>query len=286
MGAWRCKGRGELMDRRMVFKLFTLVCVLGLANGCGGGLEEKTRTGSIRFVVDWGEPTRLLPSASNGLRFVVKELRTGSQDEPQLLLTKIEPRPPGASTSEVTINGLPSVKVQIDISAHPDSVAAGNAQATGSVEATIPAGGTVDKAITLNSTIQTVVITSNQPSAIVGETLTLTARAHDARGNQVLTSPSKWLWTIVSPTIASGTTTTDQLTLDGLSPGSTVIKALERESNKEGSITVTISTAAPPPLPDCLIGTGDWLGTRYDLTVGGSLPNQLLRFRRDDPTVA
>lgn len=239
---------------RRVFLLSTLA--FALLPGCGGSGNSDSPTvpgrGEVVFTMHWperspAEATRLIPKASNSLRFKVFEKRTGSDDEPKLITERVEPRPaddpsglPPSST--VRIDGLPAVAVRIEISAHPSAEGTGTAQASGTVEMKIEENKESTQAITLASTIAQVRITPESGEIGVGKQKAFFANAYDSSDALVLTARDKWQWTIADTSVVEKLFDSDSsILLRGVKrDAATVVTARETESNKGAAVNVNV----------------------------------------------
>src|SRR5579862_5165028 len=166
----------------------TLLAVAGLLGaaaltGCGGGgmtgagqqiADDGSGRGAIEISVKWPAPSKLIPVTSQAIAVVVKST-SGSVLATPPVITK----PVGTLTStSSTIGNLPAGSVTVTATAYPNSDGSGNAQATGSLTATVQAGKTTTTpALTMGTTIKTIQLTPSASTATVGQQITVTASA-------------------------------------------------------------------------------------------------------------
>jgi len=235
--------------------IFTGGCGSG---GAGTGFTNVPGAGSGRLAVAIKWPAssgRLIPSASQHIKAVLSAGAT-ILDTKQL----VRPTQPPWTTS-VTFDNLQAGTVTLTATAFPNADGTGNAQASGSVPATITSGQQASVTLTMATTVQTLKVTPPTPSVNTGSSVQLTATAYDKDGNVVLVTPGNITWTPAASGNATVSPATGQTTsATGVMAGTQVVTATESESKVSGSATVTVTQqtgCAPGPVagPGFLAGS-------------------------------
>lgn len=265
-----------------------VISSLLIISGCGGGGGKNAASpgvsptvsaasrgkGQVAFTIHWPAATaaksRLLPTASKSIKFTVVEY-----DAPNnvVVLTKIAARPPDTeTTSTVLLDGLPTVLVNIKAEAFPSADATGVVQAAGLLTVSIEQNKTIDKTITLNSTVKSVEVTAAAPVTIGADgkfslnlsdttnpdsiKAALTATAYNAAHEIVLTALDKWVYQSEKPNVATVSPPTDgttrkakgraegiggaQAVVTAVGAGDSVITITESESQVATQVTASV----------------------------------------------
>ena len=231
------------MRRRTLLMLASCSPLLSLLASCGGGQStSRSERGSVRFTVHWPEPSRLIPAATNSLRFVAVVLHPPNGE---IVSDRFVARQQQA-TSVLLLDDLPAVKVRIRVTAHASADGTGTALAAGSVEVDVPEGAISGQGITLTSRVTEVRVTPAAANVAVGKIVRLTASAFDAQGNMVVIRPDQWQWSIAPGTIASIAPGGDTAQVTGRVNGVAVASVVLPEAGLSASKNVTVQ---PPSLP-------------------------------------
>jgi hypothetical protein len=208
------------------------------------GAPTVTGRGRVAFTITWPELTadsRLVPAAARSIKFQVFSLQPVSDE---VIHETVALRPAdGSTTSTIVLDPVPSIKVKIVATAHPNTDGTGIAQAAGTVEMTVEENKTASQALTMTSTITEVRVVPANPVVGSGQTLTLSASGHDAQGALVLTSGTKWEWVSSAPGTASVQSSGLTSSAQGLRPGTTEVTARDTESGKSATVALTVSDA-------------------------------------------
>ena len=226
-------------------------CLLPVLGGCSQGSQSihaapasATGRGAVQINIRWPAipQSRLVPAASQS---IVVELH----DTNGIKQTSATIQRP---TTTVTIQNVTNGDYIEYAFAYPTAAATGTAQAIGSQQITVVAD-TVNKTpdLTMNTTITFVGITPTNPVAAVGGApVTLSASATDKDGNNVLTAPANFKWTLQQTTAASLTPGGATASLLGLAKGTAVVSVKENESGvTSATVTASITASAQPPAP-------------------------------------
>lgn len=210
--------------------------------GCGGGNQSPKLTqvsdnarGAASFTIIWPARGRLIPAASNSVNVVVMQ---GTTVVGQHLLV----RPAGSGPTTGTFSVLPTGTLSATATAYPNIDGTGTAQASATVPVVITANQSTNINLTMNSTIDHLVLTPNPASVVVGSTLQMSVSGYDAANNIVLISSSKLQWTTSNGTFAkvgaNGKVT-------GAGVGSCNITITDTESGKAAAVPLTCKTVGP-----------------------------------------
>ncbi|MEZ0325257.1 MAG: hypothetical protein ACAH95_05080 [Fimbriimonas sp.] len=211
--------------------------------GCGGSSAKPSAEGTLRLSIEWPEQSRLVPIASKSVVInVIIKKGEGEYEVTERIAQKIIPRLATGNLSKVEIR-LPSTKLTIQADASPNEDGSGNIQATASKEVNIPESQTLPVAITMVTRIQQVKMTPNPDgsSLLIGSTGTYDATAESDGDVLVVTSPSKWTWTVSDPTLLSMTATGSKVTVKGLKKGRVTLTATEEESHRTKSAVIDVT---------------------------------------------
>lgn len=206
--------------------------------GCGGGGGSSSASsvsrGQATLTITW--PTsdaRLIPVASNS---IVVAFLNGTT----VVSTQTVARPSSGNTSTLAFTGLPTgMALTMTATAYPTTTGTGTAQASASKSVTVAAGQANALAITMASTISSIVLSSTSPSVTVGSTTTLTATPEDSTGATVLVSSTL---TYASSNAAVATISTAGV-ITGVAAGTATITVTESESGKTATATATVSAS-------------------------------------------
>ncbi len=180
------------------------ICSLGAFGlaGCGGGgsNDSQTRKGQVRLNISWTDKraaslsTRYIPVYASSLFFELYP-----KDNPNQRYTLTANRPPDKpSTQQVTFNELlPSGTYELAGAARALADAQGATVASGAVEINVQPGINA-VALTLNSTVKSLLVLG-QPLAVgVGQNATLQSGAFDPDGAGLLLPDGALTWSVVS----------------------------------------------------------------------------------------
>ena len=223
-----------------------------LSSGCSSGGTQPyagpispagttRQVGSLSLDVVWParDGTRLIPVASESIRVVVTAGET-------TVANRVVARPASGDRTNLILNEIPSGTVNVTATAHPQGNGSGTAQARGTIAVDVQPVQVSRVTLTMDSTIDRVLIAPDQPEVAPGGTIELVATALDAAGSLVLTAPSKWTWEKegAAVTVTPGG---DRASVRGDAVGTAVVRAKETESAKEGAVTVTVREGATNP---------------------------------------
>ncbi len=219
-----------------VFVLLLLGALSLLLAGCGGGgvtPAPRGDTGRLAIAITWPERSRLVPVLTESIQLALNHAVAGT-------LTRTAERPEAGGTSTVTFEDIPVGDVTLTATAYPFANAAGTALAVGQVSGTVYYNQTTTLSVTMQSSIASVSVTpeAGDATVLIGETNALIATAQNAANAMVLVNAaSGFHWTSSNPTIAS---VDDAGLVTGKAEGTVTITAMERESGKSGSLTLTV----------------------------------------------
>jgi alpha-tubulin suppressor-like RCC1 family protein len=176
----------QLTSWALLFLFCILLC------GCGGNnsTNSNANTGGMTVSVLWPDRSRLIPLASNSIRFSVSN--NGSLVASQLLT-----RPATGGQTTAIVANLPIGNLVASAAAYPQADGTGVAQAQTSLPVTTTAGQLTPVHLTMASTVKAVSLASGQ-SVSVGQSTSLNFTATDAGGNVVLVSAAAASYTVVS----------------------------------------------------------------------------------------
>jgi len=213
--------------------------------GCGGGGAASNpsapASGRAVIVIQWPEPSRLIPAAANSISIQVQEGSTAVDQQ-------LAARPASGNTSTVSFNNLPSGSFTVQATAYPNADGTGTALSAGSVPLTLGVGETKNFTVTMTSTIDHLELSAPVAQIVSGATTPFTVTAKDVSGALVLTTPGKLQWSSGTPSVAavdsSGVVT-------GALAGTSAISVTDSESGKSVSknITVLLIVTALPNSP-------------------------------------
>lgn len=253
------------MRKVALFGLMLLTLLVGL--GCGGAKGGSSTTGTLRLTVDWPEPSRLIPDASNSIKLTIL---AGAD----VVATKVVERPPsGSGKVTVEIGALPPITVLLKATAHPNIDGTGNAQAEGTAQVALTSNTTTSASILMGTTISKVRLTPPISTLQLGSSAEVVASAFDAEDNLILTNPARWSWEVSNGNVAiipDGAT----CLLEATHTGTSTITVRETESGKYTSSILSvgsssIGTYTIHPLPYHL-GMGVWDINDKGIVVGSA----------------
>lgn len=201
--------------------LSALIGVTG-CGGSGGRAPSALRGGRALFSVHWPAPTRLIPGAAKMLAVTVYD-----NGVPVAHQTVSRPTN-GATTSQVTLTGLPYDVLTVGVKAYPKDAESGTPQATGVAEMTVSEDQPGTASVALASTATQISI-GKPTKTWVGDASSVTLSATDKDGNIVLLSSGAGSepieWSVGDSTVATITGTGPTATLTGIGKGDTQIHA-------------------------------------------------------------
>jgi hypothetical protein len=213
--------------------------------GCGGSggssSANSVSRGQATLTITWpASDSRLIPAASNSITVTFLNGTTA-------VSTKTVARPTSGNTSTLAFTGLPTgTALTMTATAYPTTTGTGTAQATASKSVTVTAGQANALAITMASTISSLVLSSTTASVAVGSTTTLTATPEDSAGATVL----------VSSTLSFASSNTGVATVSsagvitGVAAGTATITVTESESGKTATATATVTSTSGTTIVD------------------------------------
>lgn len=241
--------------------LLLLAALSLLLTGCGGAphavSSRSVKTGGLKFSVRWPSRsrslTRLIPAGSNSILVTVVAVSNGQQIGTTLLA---RPLPPGTapadptSTTTATINSLPTGDVRVVALAYPNADGTGHVQASGALTATVIGQQvTTTPPLTMNSTIDHIVISPDPINAAPNGAVTVVASALDAVGAVVLVDASKFSFVVANTAIATADaqtnpsqTQTGVAIVTGHAIGTTSLVVADAESGKTATAQIVINT--------------------------------------------
>lgn len=239
--------------RKPVYAALALLLALAVLGGCGASSGGNPDQGAVTFTIHWPQAGRLIPLAAKSIRIVLTPEEWSGPMEgrqasaPPIIAEQLVPRPPeGQDTTVVTFSELAPGHLVVTATAYPNSDGTGTALAIGYVYVYIEAGKTTSATLTMSSTATGVSVAPSGPAeVIVGESMSLSAAAHDALGNTLLTSPSAWRWTIGDSSLATLSASGASCTVTGVAVGRTTITVTEQESGVSAQIALTIQPSGP-----------------------------------------
>jgi len=206
--------------------------------GCGGSGGSSSASsvsrGQATLTITWpASDSRLIPAASNSITVTFLNGTTA-------VSTKTVARPTSGNTSTLAFTGLlTGTALTMTATAYPTTTGTGTAQATASKSVTVTAGQANALAITMASTISSLVLSSTTPSVAVGSTMTLTATPEDSTGATVLVSSTL---SFASSNTAVATVSSAGV-ITGVAAGTATISVTESESGKTATATATVTTS-------------------------------------------
>ncbi len=212
--------------------LLMLLCagLLVWLTGCGSEHTPPPSSARAVVAVQWPARGRLIPTLTNCLGVEIRNNDGFSS-------TQLLDRPADGGGSQAVFDPLPVGTLQVIVRAYPNAGGAGTPLAGGTTQIITRAGQQATVALTLQSTIAQLRLSRNTLTLQTGETAALIATPVSSDGATVLTAPGSISWSSSDTGVAS-------VSADGVvsavAPGSTVITAVERESGKQGSATVTV----------------------------------------------
>lgn len=234
----------------LVFGVVSLT-VTAFTAGCGGNGSTPTlgatatRSASAQFSVVWPDlssKTRLIPVAAKSLKVTLQNPAAS------FTTTQVIARPATGSTSTVTFSNLPPGEFIATATAHSDSAGAAEpVMAQGSTSFTGTADETFNVALTLNSTIDHLVLSPSPLSVAQGTAVSTTVSARNAADETVVTA-STYTFTMDDTSVARVTGSGFVATVSGVKVGTAKLTVVETESGKSVTATVTVTTA-PTPTP-------------------------------------
>ncbi|MHB9026344.1 MAG: Ig-like domain-containing protein [Armatimonadota bacterium] len=216
---------------RIVLAVVCLGVALALLPGCGGGGSGGAQTTTATIEIAWPDRDRVLPLLAESIAIVV----TGPEG---FTAAKTENRPVAGGTSLVTFTALPVGQLVFTATAYPQADAQGVAQATGAVAHAAQANVPLAVTLTMASTIATVTVGPAASSVSPEGTVQLTATAKNA-ADQIVLVPVTGGFTWSSSNESMATVDADGL-VTGVSLGTVTITAVEDDSGKSGTATVTV----------------------------------------------
>lgn len=211
-----------------------LVIILAVLLGCGGGGASTISApagASLDLSVTWPTRSRVVPTAAESIRTLVKTSIESSAAIGELVLAR--------PASSGRILNIP-VGSHFVISEALDSN--GKVLAARTIQVDFAAGANVEMPLDLDSSIASIAISPLSPSIPEGGSRTLAASALNDKGEAVFLTPSKLEWTVrsgerhASVDLKSGVVT-------GILPGEAVVRVLDTESGVFDDVVVTVATA-------------------------------------------
>lgn len=217
--------------------IFATVAFLLICEGCGGSrtIGPHAATASLAISIDWPDRSRLIPVASNSIRVV---LRRGGET----IAERVMPRPVGQSQSTALFDGLSSGEVLVEAQAFPSIDGSGVALAAGAKVASVVFGKTANATLTMESSIEQVIVSPATVALSVGQETQVSVEAIDSTGRTVLLTPTKLQWSssLISVASVSPISGTSSAVIRGIGFGGSDIKLTEAESGKIGHASVTV----------------------------------------------
>jgi hypothetical protein len=127
------------------YLIFLLICLHALACGGSGSSAHVASRGRVTLTISW-PPSRAIPTETRSLRIVVKVLEPENGPE---VADEVIQRPEGQSTTQITLEDLPSVRVRITARAFVSQDGSGEPIAEGSAEVSVTENSSVGANITL-----------------------------------------------------------------------------------------------------------------------------------------
>jgi len=251
--------RGISLAMKQVHLIVALALASVLAAGCGSGGSApgnagspgsgaglSRAAGSLSFTVRWPAPSRLIPEASNSIKFVVT--RDATSNSPVLAGTVVDKPSAAPFVTTATLSNLPAGNLVVTATAYPQTGAQGVPQASATLPVVVTEGQTTAYTIVLNSTIDHIDITpaaiapATSVPVILGQTIQLTATARDAAGDAVVVAPTNLKWLSSNPNVVSVDASGATVNVTGVALGSPqTITVTEAESGKTGVVTVAVT---------------------------------------------
>jgi hypothetical protein len=197
------------------------------------GGPQEVEAGKVVVTARWPEPSeesvsaRLIPAASES---ILVELLAGSE----VLATAVIPRPGGS----VAFEAIPAAYITVRATARPRADGTGVPQAAGDKQVRVLDGQTVQVALVLGSTVESIDLSPTPIDLIAGEDLQVTATALNGAGEVVLVAPGAWQWLVANTDVAQ---VSSAGVLSGIFEGSTSLTVTETESGASSSRAVGVS---------------------------------------------
>lgn len=214
------------------FTLIVLALVLTLLAGCGGS-DPGTgtdATGTVGIQVDWpelAEGEKLLPSLSQSIRVTITPTLGGARQR-----TVVLNRP----ETEVLIEGVPAGEAILRATAHPELNGAGVPQAGAAQAIVVEADQLNDYQMTLDSTIDEVVMVPDTLTLGIGQQAELSVAAYDAQGRIVLAAYD-WQVDPANPVVDFDEETGE---VTGLRLGQATVRATETDTGMFAEAEITV----------------------------------------------
>ena len=208
-------------------------------NNTGGETPAPAPTrATLRVRIDFPTGSRFVPVSAQCVKVSVKQ---GENELQQAIVVK----PAGGGVQEQIFNDLPAVPLTVVTTAYANANASGTPVAEGVQTVTNNGGNVATVDIAMNSTVQSVVVTSSSSEISIGDVTSIAAVARNASNQDVLTDPSKWRWSSSNPSIATVESAGATATVRGVSVGEVDITATESETGKAGVFHVKALRPAP-----------------------------------------
>lgn len=222
--------------QRVILTVFGLITLTGLISlsGCGGASTRVAapEVGAIEITVRFPESSRLIPANTRAVKVSIHQ--RGALFG-QALLTREE------GTARRQFSSMPVGTYTLIATAHPDANGAGVPTARGAMEVTVRPNETARVVLTLASTVERLqVVRADSTPLAPGVTTELRAIGLNAQNEVVLLSEGKQRWSSSNPSVA---TVNEAGMVTVLSPGRTTIRVYDEESEREGSLDLTVSPA-------------------------------------------
>jgi len=219
-----------------------------VAIGCGGGGSSASviRSATLEVTVAWPDRSagRMVPVASESIRLTIAGANGFARTA-----TIVRP------ATSTTVANLPAGDLLVTATAHPAADPGATVPQASAVRTVAAASGrTTPLALSLESTIDRVVVAAGPGIVRRGSTGTATVEAYDAANRLVLTRQSTWTLVSSDPGVCGVRSVADGYVLEGIAKGTATVRATETESGKVSTATVTV--ASPPP---ALVFTGPTL---------------------------
>jgi hypothetical protein len=232
--------------------LFALIALFTVALiGCGGGSSKSARgTGRATITIVWdtagrAAKSRLIPLAANSIRISILDGNTS-------LASQIVPRPATGNSTTQEFTELPVRSLTLSVAAYASNDGTGTALAVSNDTLNVTASTTVEKTLTLASTIDHLAVSYAQATVLKDEVVGVTATAFDADGNTVLLTPSALTWSSSEVTKVKVDVTNTGANLTGIGAGTVSVIVTDTESNLSKEFSVTGMTFALTPASQTL----------------------------------
>lgn len=218
---------------RAAIAALSLVALVPLVAGCGGGSASPSRATGVAIKIRWPETTRLVPAATRSLQVVIR-------DAANFETFRVANRPEGGGFSTLVFFGLTPGSLDFSARAFAAEDAQGVAVASAQSRVTLAAGVQTDVTLNLASTISRIDVTPAENELLPGQTVALTAAARNAAGDIVPVTASRTTWTSRDTQVA--TVDANGVVTAGV-PGSTQIVFKDTESGQTNSALVVVNPA-------------------------------------------